>query len=346
MDIDPNKTGPINAHMESGARNAVRVCLGTTSSDTAVVIHDRSTGNIAAAMAAAFAEVGCPHRLFDLDAVATRPLSAAPAEMLQALKQATVSVLAIRILPGELATRRSVLDVVSKSRLRHAHMPAMTDELFVSSLNADYEQVDAFVKKLGAAVATQTSLTVRSRAGTELEIAWASPDDVAAFGGRISPDRWENLPSGQVVVTPASAAGVIVVDRAIGDWFESRYDVTAHPVHMEIERGHVRAIKCDNRRLERELGLYLRSSTNSSRICELMMGANRFLKDTASSTLLQSYRPGASVSMGALTAGANATPWTAPVFLPLVMSHCDILVGDKTFMVDDTYVEDAVVDEC
>jgi len=153
-------------------------------------------------------------------------------------------------------------------------------------------------------------------------------------------DRWQNLPSGQIIITPADAQGVYVVDRSIGDWFEHKYDVTKSPVTLEFEKGAVRAIRCENRRLERDLSLYIRSSEHSGRISELVIGANLGLTQGHSGALFEGYRPGASVSVGALP--GKDPGWSAATFLPLIGHRTSLFVGSRQIMSDDTFSADLV----
>lgn len=324
--------------MLAAARNAARTCLGTTPADRAVVVFDGSTVLVAAALSRAFAEVGAPARFFDVDELGTRPLAKFPPEVFRALGEATVSALAVTTNRGELSARKDLLDFVSARDIRHAHMPSISADVFRVGLAMDYNEVSRFIDHLAGLIGSSPSLTMTSGGGTHLEFALQSPVHLEKLDGLIAADRWQNLPSGQIVIYPKSASGVFVVDRNIGDWFEHKYDVVAHPITLEFEGGLVRALRCDDKRLERDLLLFVRSSENSGRISELVIGANLGLTHEHTGALIDGYRPGASIGIGALPT-ANLG-WSAATFLPLVGRDNSLVVGGREIMSGDRFSDD------
>jgi hypothetical protein len=131
---------------------------------------------------------------------------------------------------------------------------------------------------------------------------------------------------------------VFVADRSIGDWFEHKYDIANHPVTFEFEGGFVRALRCDDKRLERDLLLFVRSSDNSGRISELVVGANLGLTQDHVSALFDGYRPGASLSLGALP--THNLGWNAATFLPIVGKANSLVVGGRLIMSGDRFADD------
>jgi leucyl aminopeptidase (aminopeptidase T) len=320
------------------ARNATTTCLAAEPEDRAVVIYDRTTETVASALRRAFSEIGTPVEVFDIDSYGPRPISKLPVEVLRALQSATVSAMAVKTDRGELSARRAVLETVVASGVRHAHMPSITNEVFRDGLSMDYREVARFIEHLVGVISDSTSLTLTSAGGTHLELSYPSPPKIEKLDGLIRSTRWQNLPSGQIIIHPPRAEGVFVADRMIGDWFEHKYDVGEHPVTFEFENGMVRAARCDNRRLERDLRLFIRSSDNSGRISELIIGANLGLTQDHTGALFDGYRPGASLSLGALP--ASDLGWTSSTFLPLVGRHNTIYIGERRIMLDDAFSDD------
>lgn len=326
----------------AAARNAVGTCLGTTKSDSVVLIHDLSTAPIAAALARVVEEIGASLKVLDIDDFGERPHIAPPGAVIKGLERATVSALAVKAMQGELTVRRAVLETVAKHGIRHAHMPSITAPVFIDSLSMDYKEVSRFIGRLVALVGEDTALRMTSGGGSDIEFLYGSPPRLHKLDGLITKERWQNIPSGQVLIYPTDANGTYVVDQSVGDWFEHKYDVTQYPVTMEFERGVVRSLRCENRRLERDLWLVLRSSDNAGRISELVIGANLGLTHGHASALYQGYRPGASISIGggiALTPKAGVD-WSAPTFLPLIGKRASLLLGRRSIMVDDTFAAD------
>src|SRR6185436_20382595 len=93
------------AELEAGARNAVEVCLAIRPDERVALIADEASGDVAATIAAALDEVGAPWHGVLIERVAERPMTAAPAEVLDALEQADAGILCVQPHHGELGAR-------------------------------------------------------------------------------------------------------------------------------------------------------------------------------------------------------------------------------------------------
>jgi leucyl aminopeptidase (aminopeptidase T) len=298
---------------------------------------------VAAALKQAFEEIGARVALIDADSYGARPLAKCPGEIIQALAGATVSALAMTTMRGELKARRAVLEAVTANKLRHAHMPSITNEVFIDGLSMDYREISRFIDLLVEVIAGSTALTMTSPAGTNLEVSYPSPPEIDKLDGLIDDRRWQNLPSGQILIFATDANGTYVADRSLGDWFEHKYDVSQYPVSFEFEKGHIRSLSCDNRRLERDLGLFIRSSDNSGRISEMVIGANLGLTQGHTGALFDGYRPGASISIGS-TPGSKSASWHSATFLPMTSSRNSIFVAGRQIMHEDSFADDLLAE--
>jgi leucyl aminopeptidase (aminopeptidase T) len=256
--------------------------------------------------------------------------------VIKTLEAASISAMAVTSMRGELSARKTVLEIVTREGLRHAHMPSITQEVFVDGLAMDYRDVSAFMKKLLGNIEDSESLTMTSPGGTRLEFRYPSPPVVDELDGLIVPGRWQNLPSGQIIIYPDDAEGVFVADRSIGDWFEHKYDISANPVTFEFSKGQVRNISCADKRLERDLWLFIRSSDNSGRISELIIGSNLGLTRDHSNALYNGYRPGASISIGAFDYNEKVS-WSSATVLPMMGKQSGIWLRDRRMMTDDVF---------
>ncbi|MCP4675373.1 MAG: hypothetical protein GY854_07690 [Deltaproteobacteria bacterium] len=324
----------------AAARQAVGTCLSTTSEDRAVVIYDSSTQAIAAALVRAFTEVGASVQVYDMDSFGERPFTRLPAAVTKSLENATVSAMAVVAKQGELTARRTVLELATNCKLRHAHMPSITTETFEDGLSMDYREVSRFMDRIEAAISDSTSLRMTSAAGTDIEFRFASPPHIVKLDGLVTSERWQNLPSGQIIIVPTDANGIFVVDSSIGDWFESKYNIAQYPVTIEFAGARAKQLFCDNPKLKRDLSLYLRSSENSGRVSELVIGANLGLTQDHSGALFQGYRPGASIAVGHSVTPEVDVSWTASTFTPLIGCRTNLLVGNRQIMLDDSFAAD------
>ena len=332
---------PVSPALAKAAHNAVTVCLAATAQDRAAVVYDASARTIAAALVQAFGDVGAACTASDVDAYGGRPLTVLPAVIARTISQATVSALALTSMPGELALRKAVLDVVIERKVRHAHMPSITEPVFADGLAMDYRQVAKFVGRIVDTLQGASELRMTSPGGEELLVRCATPPVLHVLNGLITRDRWQNLPSGQIIVIPTDAEGVFVADRNLGDWFQHTYNVADDPVSFEFEAGRVRQIKCPNRKLERDLRLFLRSSENSAKISELVIGANLGLTHDHRSSLNEGYRPGASITIGANPAIGGFTSATS---IPVFGARKSLWIGDRRIMTDDAFAPELLSD--
>ena len=120
---------PHDPLLDEGAKNAIYTCLDIQPDERVALITDRDTMEVAAALAAQLAEAASHVDVVILEDVADRPVTHLPLPMGNALEQADVSIFAATALPGELAMRRAMTDIVSAGRMRHGHMVGITEQI-------------------------------------------------------------------------------------------------------------------------------------------------------------------------------------------------------------------------
>ena len=58
--------------------------------------------------------------------------------------------------------------------------------------------------------------------------------------GLISPDKWGNLPGGEICTTPGEVNGTVVVDGVVGDFLCARFGMlTDTPLALEIKKNRL-----------------------------------------------------------------------------------------------------------
>ena len=105
-----------------GAHNAVDVCLAIQPGEQVALIADEASGEVAASLAAVLDEVGAPWKGVLIEQVASRPLTVAPPEVLNALVHADAGILCVQPRQGELGARMAIVSVVERRGIRYAHM--------------------------------------------------------------------------------------------------------------------------------------------------------------------------------------------------------------------------------
>src|SRR5438094_6956707 len=146
--MSPAMFGTVLAELEAGARNAVEVCLAIQPDERVALIADEASGDVAASIAAALDDVGAPWEGVVIERVAGRPMTAAPAAVLDALEQADAGILCVQPQQGELSARMAIVSVVERRGMRYAHMVGVTSQIMREGMRADYRLVDELSQRL------------------------------------------------------------------------------------------------------------------------------------------------------------------------------------------------------
>src|ERR1700730_5402407 len=152
-----------------GAKNAVETCLSVRPGEHVAVITDETSRSGAASIAAAIEDRGAQYTGLLLEEFGPRPMTAAPADVLQALETADVGAMCMTPQPGELGARMAIVRVVERRQIRYAHMIGVTPEIMQQGMRADYLMVDRLSDSLRERMLRAETLTVKTEAGTSIE---------------------------------------------------------------------------------------------------------------------------------------------------------------------------------
>src|SRR5207245_1437403 len=190
-----------------GARNAVNVCLRIQPNEKVTIITDDATKEIAASIVRELEQLGSTYRAWVLEDLAPRPLRDLPQEIADNLETSEVSIFAVQAQANELRSRMQMTDVVNRRRMRHAHMVNINRQIMLEGMRADFHAVDRISTKVLEMVSKAKVVRARTAAGTDLH-ATLNPDyKWLKTSGLISPEKWGNLPGGEVFTTPGEVNG-------------------------------------------------------------------------------------------------------------------------------------------
>src|SRR5438067_12195043 len=130
--------GPFSPELTPGAHNAIDICLAIAPNERVALIADEASREVAASLGAALDEAGAQTESLLIEQLASRPLTAAPRDVLQALERAEAGILCVQPLQGELGARMAIVDVVERRRIRYAHMVGVTPLIMQQGMRADY----------------------------------------------------------------------------------------------------------------------------------------------------------------------------------------------------------------
>src|SRR6185369_9715808 len=212
MNSSANQAQPINTisfdpELTPGARNAVNVCLRVQSSEKVTVITDEASREIAAAIVRELENLGARYHAWVLEEIASRPLEHLPQVICDDLETSQVSIFAVQAQMNEL-----------KSRMEMTHIVNINRQIMLEGMRADFLKVDRISAKVVDMVRKAKQVRAKTPAGTDL-IADLNPNyKWLKTSGIISPDKWGNLPGGEIFTTPGEVNGTFVIDGVVGDY--------------------------------------------------------------------------------------------------------------------------------
>src|SRR5208337_1875929 len=131
-------TTSFDPELSPGAHNAVNTCLRIQPNEKVTVITDLASREIAASIAAELVKLGSPFKAFVLEEIAERPLTGLPREIADDMETSQISIFAVRVQQNELKSRMEMTDIVTRRRMRHAHMVNISKEIMLEGMRADY----------------------------------------------------------------------------------------------------------------------------------------------------------------------------------------------------------------
>jgi leucyl aminopeptidase (aminopeptidase T) len=259
-----------------------------------------------------------------------RPFKVMPELLLLALHDADASVFVASAPPAELSMRQALLHVARQRRLRHAHMPGISEATFDAGLRLDYAQVQRLGARVLARMAGARTLVTESSAGTSLMVSLAPEARWLAQLGVLEAGEWGNLPAGALYTSPAEVSGVFVADASLGEFFGAREGLLRpNPVRFLIDSGRVVDVQARSGQLRREIEAMLAVSSNSDRVGLVAIGVNAGIDVAMGDVLLDQNVPGLHIGIGDPAARATGAGWSAPTCFAACQAVSRVLVdGD------------------
>jgi leucyl aminopeptidase (aminopeptidase T) len=326
-------TTTFDADLVPGARNAVRVCLDVRPSERVTVIADRACEEIATSLVHEIDEIGAAHRTFVLEEVAARPLVELPAVVAADMERSQVSIFAAQVQPNELRSRMQMTDIVNRRRMRHAHMVNINRQIMLDGMRADFRKVDRLSAAILALVTTARQVRARSAAGTDLVADLDPRCRWIKTSGLITPEKWGNLPGGEIFTTPGEVNGTFVIDGVVGDFLCGRFGLLRDaPLTVVVKGNRLVEAHSDNRELEEAFWRYTHTDENSDRVGEFAIGTNIELKDLIGHILQDEKFPGVHIAFGNPYGAHTGADWFSSTHIDVVGTRFDIWVDERQIM--------------
>jgi aminopeptidase len=324
---------PFDPELTPGARNAVEVCLRIKKNEKVTVITDEVTKEIAASIVAELEKLGAPYHAWILEELSPRPLTDLPREILDDLETSQVSIFAVQAQTNELRSRMQMTDVVNRRKIRHAHMVNINRQIMLDGMRADFLKVDRISTKVVEMARKAKRIRAKTAAGTDL-IADLNPNyHWLKTSGIISPDKWGNLPGGEVFTAPGEVNGTFVIDGVVGDYFCAKFgDLAQNPLTIQVKGNRLTEAHSSNHELEADFWRYTHTDENSDRVGEFAIGTNIGLKSLIGQILQDEKYPGIHIAFGNPYGAHTGAEWDSSTHIDVVGRKFDIWIDDQQIM--------------
>ena len=322
-----------NPELTPGARNAVNVCLRIQPNEKVTVITDEATKEIAASIVRELERLGSTYRAWVLEELAPRPLTDLPQEIADDLETSQVSIFAVQAQANELRSRMQMTDIVNRRHIRHAHMVNINRQIMLEGMRADFLKVDRISQKVVEMVRRASRIRAKTAARTDLTAELNPAYRWIKTSGIISPEKWGNLPGGEVFTTPGEVNGTFVIDGVVGDWLCAKFgDLAPNPLTIRIKNNRLTEAHSANRKLEDDFWRYTHTDENSDRVGEFAIGTNIELKDVIGQILQDEKYPGVHIAFGNPYGAHTGAQWYSSTHIDVVGRKFDIWVDDEQIM--------------
>jgi leucyl aminopeptidase (aminopeptidase T) len=332
-------TTAFDSQLVPGARNAIRVCLNVQPHERVTVVADRDCEEIAASLVHEIEDVGAPYQAFILEDVAPRPLVDLPAAIAEDMELSQVSILAVHCQRNELRSRMQLTDIVNRRRMRHGHMVNINHQMMLEGMRADFHKVDRLSSKVIDIVRNAREVRATTKGGSDFKTDLNPNYRWVKTSGLISPDKWGNLPGGEVFTSPGNVDGTLVIDGVVGDYLCEKFgSLAATPLTLRVKDNRLVEAFSENKVLEDDFWTYTHTDENSDRVGEFAIGTNIELRQVIGHILQDEKFPGIHVAFGNPYGVHTGAEWFSSTHIDVVATRFDIWVDDRKVMEDGQFL--------
>lgn len=322
-----------DAELVPGAQNAVRTCLNVQPHERVTVITDRVSLEIARALVHEIDHIGAERAVFVLEDLAPRPLAGLPTEIAADMERSDVSIFAAKAQANELGSRIALTDIVNRRRMRHGHMVNITKRIMCEGMRADFQEVDRLSSKVMDVVRQARTIRATTPAGTDITADMDPSLRWIKTSGLITPEKWGNLPGGEIFTTPGEVNGTFVIDGVVGDWLCDRYgNLKDTPLTVRVEGNRLVEATSENARLREDFWTYTHQDENSDRVGEFAIGTNIGVRAVIGEILQDEKFPGIHIAFGNPYGAHTGATWWSSTHIDVVGTDFDVWADDEQIM--------------
>jgi aminopeptidase len=284
-------------------------------------------------------KLGAPYRAWVLEELAERPLKDLPREILNDLETSQVSIFAVQAQRNELRSRIQMTDVVNRRKIRHAHMVNINRQIMLEGMRADFQRVDRLSAKVIGMVRKASKVRATTAAGTDLTAELNPAYKWLKTSGIITPEKWGNLPGGEIFTTPGEVNGTFVIDGVVGDFLCAKFgDLKDNPLTVRMKGNRLTEAHSENRELEDDFWKYTHTDENSDRVGEFAIGTNIELKEVIGQILQDEKYPGVHIAFGNPYGAHTGAQWDSTTHIDVVGRKFNIWVDEQLIMSEGKFL--------
>lgn len=307
------------------ASRVVEEILALEPNEHVAIVHDGANEQVAFALEFAATSRGALVTRMAVEEVGERPLRTCPSAVSGAARASDATILAVDERDGEFPFRQGFVAAAQSARARHVHMVGVSHRSFAASLMGSLARVFDLSAALRRAITPTSRLSVRSSAGTRIEIEMAPHLRWFENGGVVRRGDWVNVPCGALVTSPGKVNGVLVVDASMSGVEGIRAGLlTTKPITLEIADGRVRKVSCVDQSLARVVEGFARSGHGHDRVGLLNLGVNIGIVTPLGELSHDETMPGVHLSLGHTFAEQTGAFWSAPQQLAFASVNGDV----------------------
>ena len=206
-------------------------------------------------------------------------------------------------------------------------------QIMMEGMRADFRAVDALSQRLIERARHAECITCRTPRGTDFEAEFSPKLKWLKTSGIITPEKWGNLPGGEIFTAPANTNGTFVVDGVVGDYLCNKYgDLHDTPLTIEVKNNRIVDLACDDKELLEDFRAYTSTDENSNRVGEFAIGTNTACTHVIGNILQDEKIPGVHIAFGHPYAEHTGANWVSKTHIDCVGRDFDIWFDGKQVM--------------
>jgi leucyl aminopeptidase (aminopeptidase T) len=269
--------------LRDAAETAVEQCLGLEADETCVIVTDDERQPIGEALyevASGITDDSTILRFPPGDQHGEEP----PAPVAAAMANADVF---LAPTTKSLSHTRARGDA-NEAGARGATLPGITEDVFTTGLDADYDKIESHCQDVLEQVADADEIRVTTDWGTDITFETGDDEWLDDTGIVHDDGDFSNLPAGEVFVSPSDANGTYVVD---GTMMPHGRLEKGQRLRFEVENGYVTDISDDDVREQVETASE-EVGRDAYNLAELGIGTNVAVDELVGSVLLDEKAAG------------------------------------------------------